>query len=78
MPAKVTRQSYDVIIAKHNRLSEINSLNYKVATCWNSLPLDLKANAYKSLQIFVKHVKLHFLAEYKVECTITKSYICSR
>ena len=73
-----TRQSYDVVINKHNRLLEINSLNYKVASCWNGLPFELKTNAHKSLQTFVKYVKLHFLAEYETECAIPNCYICSR
>ena len=39
-----TRQKYDVKIIgeKHNNLTKINSLNYKIGTSWNELPLNLK------------------------------------
>ena len=77
MSDMVTRQSYDVVVSKHNKMLEINSLNYKIATSWNNLPLTLKENSYKTIHTFVKHVKANFLAHYKTECNIMNCYICN-
>ena len=72
----LTRQSHDVIIHKIKTQMQVNSLNYKVGTCWNSLPLHLKVNSYKTMNTYVKHVKSNFLSNYKTECYVRNCYSC--
>ena len=61
-----TRHMHDDLITgnKHTDLYKINSLNYKVATAWNELPLSLKETSSFSISTFTKHTKCLYLSNY--------------
>ena len=72
-----TRQRYDVNVHMHkNKLSEINTINYKVGTSWNELSLDTKMLAFKTLPTFTKRVKNLYLTKYTDICTKRNCYVC--
>ena len=71
-----TRQSLDVALETHDNLSKINSINYKVGTAWNELPLTLKEDVSISLPTFTSRVKSIFFSTYNSECAIQKCYVC--
>ena len=74
----ITRQRLDVqIFSQTNNLSRANSLNYKVGTHWNKLPLDTKMLAFKTTPTFVKHLKRLYLSTYSTECTQENCYSCN-
>ena len=59
-----TRQKYDVIIdSNKNTFSQINSINLKIGTSWNELPLDTKKLAFKTLPTFAKRIKSIYLSK---------------
>ena len=75
----ITRQSFDISLKTHNNLSRINSLNYKVGSCWNSLPFAFKSDVHHqsfSLGTFTKRIKHRILSSYDVECTDPNCYTC--
>ena len=72
-----TRQRHDVNVHMHkNKLSEINTINYKVGTSWNELSFDTKMLAFKTLPTFTKRVKNLYLTKYTDTCTKRNCYVC--
>ena len=72
-----TRQNYDVnLIAHKNNFSKVNTINYKVGTCWNELPAETKMLALKTLPTFVKSVKNIYLSKYCTNCSVNNCYSC--
>lgn len=66
---KDTRQKHDVKIIgnKHSNLSKINTLNYKIGTSWNQLPLKIKETSslsIVSIGTFSKSVKTLMISKY--------------
>ena len=60
--------------------SELNkqSVNYKVLSCWNSLPDFIKAQTVTSLPYFIRKLKKYFISMYNDICEVRPCYICNR
>ena len=72
-----TRQKYDVIIDSQNKnFTRMNSINFKIGNCWNSLPIDIKMLAFKTLPTFSKRIKTHYLSKYPTNCDQRNCYNC--
>ena len=73
-----TRQANDIIIEKHMSQLNRHSLNYKIGSVWNYLPVEIKNHPYQSELSFVRNLKKYFLSTYEENCSISGCYICSR
>ena len=71
-----TRQIYHVNMHIHNNLSKINSINHKVGSSWNQLPIGIKKLAFKSVPTFIKHAKNMYLSKYAAKCNLTYCNVC--
>ena len=59
-----------------NKLSKINSINYKVGMSWNELDPFVKSKAQFSISTFNFHVKKSYISKYNVTCTKEGCYVC--
>lgn len=71
-----TRQ-YNQIYA-HNINQELSkqTINYKIAICWNQLPDAIFQYSHYSTKSFSKRLKHHFLSIYSQICDKQQCYIC--
>ena len=55
-------------------------IEFKIATCWNSLPLEIKSfkENPKSINYFSKIVKKYLINKYNVTCPKPNCYICNK
>ena len=74
-----TRNKDDINIVSHNNnLFRMNSINYRIGTCWNELDLEVRKYSTKSAKTFTQHVKKWYLSRYSYVCNINDCYICNR
>ena len=77
----VTRQAHNVVILRHRHSKQykINSLNYKIGTAWNELPLNIKTKSVFTLNTFTRAVKMMLLDRYDTNsiCKDKHCYSCN-
>ena len=74
----LTRQSNNIYIRPILSNLSKQSINYKIATCWNQLPNSLHQCGHLSIKTFSKKVKNHFISTYPSTCHQTNCYVCSQ
>ena len=73
-----SRQSCNVYIHIIRTNIDKQLLNFKVGTCWNSLPNHIKQSAFPSIAAFSKKMKLHIINSYNQYCYIRNCISCLR
>ena len=73
-----SRQSYNIYIYIIRTNIEKQLLNFKIGTCWNSLPDHIKQSSSQSVKAFSKIVQLHIINSYNQYCTIRNCIPCLR
>ena len=71
-----TRQRNDIHQRNIRKTVQSQSLNFKVSSAWNELPPCLKANSNKSIHLFTKSLKTHYIANYNDACRDKNCFIC--
>jgi hypothetical protein len=71
-----SRQSHNIYLRIISTNIEKQLLNYKIGTCWNSLPDHIKQSASASLISFSKKVKFHIIYSYNQHCAIRNCRSC--
>jgi len=54
------------------------TINSKIASCWNALPHNVQDKSYLSLHCFTKHVKKHCISQYPSTCNVINCYVCQQ
>ena len=55
-----TKQKNDIYITLLTiNITKMNSINYKVGTCWNQLDPEVRQYSTKSLKTFIRHLKAY-------------------
>jgi len=73
-----TRQKHDIFKPRIQKSYECQTINFKVATAWNTLPTQIKAADNISLKTLSKNIKRFIISEYKENCDIPGCYACRR
>ena len=73
-----SRQSCNIYIHIIRTNIEKQLLNFKVGTCWNSLPDHIKQSAFPSIEAFSNKVKCHIINSYNQYCHIRNCIPCLR
>ena len=71
-----TRQAANVFIRRTDSDIEKQTINFKIAKEWNSLPTWLKETTYSSQDAFKRTIKSYILNSYKLDCEKQKCYVC--